>query len=152
MARTKLIAGRGVGLTWTAAFAAATLANANSIAGNVIDNSVALDVFCDLSLFSGSNVNTASPAYCSLYIYPLNQDGTTYGDGRFGTATGLPAPTSYWIGNLGTGREAPNTNWSAVLRKVIMPPDKFKFVVWNFTGGTLATGNIYYRTYNRSVA
>lgn len=155
MATEKWVAGT-VGLTWTAAFTATTLntlANGNAVLSDLqLDNSANLDVFCDVAMQFGS-ITIASPNYIGVYLYPLNQDGTTFGDGRFGTATAGPPAANYWVGNIScpTGAAASE----GTLTRIIMPPGKFKFVVYNQLGATLAGsgGNsFYYRTYNRSVA
>lgn len=156
MATEKWIAGSGVGLTWTAAFTAATLnsiVNGNAILSDLqIDNSAALDVFADVCIQFGS-ITVAAPSYIGVYYYPLNQDGTTYGDGRFGSSAAGPPPSGYFMGLIGfpTGAAA----FEGTLRGLILPPAKGKFVVYNQAGATLAGsgGNqLYYRTYNRSIA
>lgn len=156
MATEKWIAGSGVGLTWTAAFTASTLdsiANGNAILSDVsITNGTALDVFADLCIQFGS-ITVAAPNYIGAYLYPLNQDATTYGDGRFGTAAAGPPPGNYWVGNIGfpTGAAA----FKGAISRIILPPGTFKFVLYNQAGATLvgSGGNAcYYRTYNRAIA
>ncbi len=155
MAKEKWIAGDGVGLTWTAAVTPSTLdtiTNGNAILSNTqIDNSSALDMFCDLSMVFGS-ITWAAPNYIGVFLYPLNSDGSTYGDGRFGTsAAGPPSPT-YWVGNIlcpvGTAAA------EGILQRIAMPPGAFKFVFYNQSGATLAgsgANSAKYRTYNRSI-
>jgi hypothetical protein len=156
MATEKWIAGSGVGLTWTAAFTASTLdsiVNGNAILSDVqINNASALDVFCDFSIAFGS-ITWAAPSYVGVYLYPLNQDGSTYGDDRFGTSAAGPPSAQYWVGNIAnpTGAAA---NEGTLLR-IIMPPGAFKFVIYNQTGATLASAganSAKYRTYNRAIA
>lgn len=156
MATEKWIAGSGVGLTWTAAFTASTLnsiVNGNAILSDLqIDNSTALDIFCDVGIQFGS-ITAAAPNFIGVYLYPLNQDASTYGDGRFGTSAAGPPPSGYSVGAIGfpTGAAA----FEGVIRGIVLPAGKFKFVVYNQAGATLAGagGNqLYYRTYNRSVA
>ncbi len=156
MATEKWIAGSGVGLTWTAAFTASTLnsiVNGNAILSDVqIDNSSALDIFADIGMQFGS-ITIAAPNFLGIYLYPLNQDASTYGDGRFGSSAAGPPAANYWVGNIScpTGAAASEGQIS----RVILPPGKFKIVAYNQLGATLAGsgGNqIYYRTYNRAIA
>lgn len=156
MATEKWIAGSGVGLTWTNAYTASTLdsiVNGNAImSGTNIDNSSSLDVFADFSMNLGS-VTVAAPNYIGVYLYPLNKDGSTYGDGRFGSSAAGPPASSYWVGNIivPTGAAASE----GMVRGIILPPGQFKFVVYNQLGVTLAGsgGNTaQYRTYNRQVS
>lgn len=156
MATEKWIAGSGVGLTWTDAFSTATLnsiASGNAILSDLqIDNSTALDVFCDVSIALGSAAFVA-PNFIGVYLYPLNKDGTTYGDGRFGTSAAGPPSAPYMVGTIGL--VAATQAQEGILRGIVMPAGKFKFVLHNQGGVTLAgaSGNTcQYRTYNRSVA
>jgi hypothetical protein len=156
MATEKWVAGSGQGLTWGDAFSTATLntiANGNAILSDVsITNGTALDMFADVSVLMGS-ITIAAPNYIGIYLYPLNKDGSTYGDGRFGTsAAGVP-PSPYWVGNIvmPTGAAASE----GTIRGIILPPRTFKFVLYNQLGATLAgsSGNTcQYQTYNRSIA
>ena len=156
MATEKWIAGT-VGLTWANAYTAAStfdsIANGNAIISDLqLDNSTNLDIYCDVSIALGS-VTVAAPNYVGLYLYPLNADGTTYGDGRFSSSAAGPPANPYWVGNFVVPTGA-NANEGTV-RGIIMPPGKFKFLIYNQLGVTMggSGGNtIKYRTYNRSVA
>lgn len=155
MATEKWIAGSGVGLTWTDAFSTATLnsiASGNAILSDLqIDNSTALDMFCDLSIALASAIYVA-PNFIGVYLYPLNKDGTTYGDGRFGSsAAGPPAP-NYYVGNIVV--VAATQAQEGALIRIPLLPGKFKFVLYNQAGVALpSSGNTcQYRTYNRAVA
>lgn len=156
MATEKWIAGSGVGLTWTAGFTASTLnsiVNGNAILSDLqIDNSSALDIFADVGIQFGS-ITWAAPNFIGVYLYPLNQDASTYGDGRFGSSAAGPPTANYWVGNIGapTGAAAAE----GTLSRIIIPPAKFKLVLYNQAGATLAGagGNsCYYRTYNRQIS
>lgn len=156
MATEKWIAGSGVGLTWTAAITAATLdsiVNGNAIlSGTQIDNSSNLDVFCDLSILFGS-ITWAAPNYIGVYLYPLNSDASTYGDGRFGSSAAGPPSATYWVGNIScpTGAAAAE----GTLLRIVLPPGAFKFVFYNQSGATLAgsgANSAKYRTYNRTIS
>jgi hypothetical protein len=157
MATEKWVAGSGVGLTWTAAYSAAStfnsIVNGNAIISDLqIDNSTALDIFADFA-FVGGSVTTVAPNYIGVYLYPLNSDGSTYGDSRFGTSAAGPPPSVYYVGSIGlpVGTQA----LTGMVRGIILPPAKFKFLIYNQAGVTLAgsgANTILYRTYNRSVA
>ena len=155
MAVEKWVAGT-VGLTWANAYTSGatfnSIANGNAIQSDLaLDNSSNLDMFCDASIELGSAAVVA-PNYVGLYLYPLNGDGTTYGDGRFASsATGIP-PASYWVGNF-IFPVATQAN-DGIVRGIIMPPGQFKFVIYNQIGVAFnASGNtIKYRTYNRAVS
>jgi hypothetical protein len=157
MATEKWIAGSGVGLTWTAAYTAGStfnsIANGNAIISDLqIDNSTALDIFCDF-MFVGGSITTVAPNFIGVYIYPLNSDNSTYGDGKFGSSAAGPPPSQYCKGTiiLPVGTQALT---GQVGSPIIMPPGKFKFLIYNQAGNPLAaSGNtILYRTYNRSIA
>jgi len=157
MATEKWIAGSGQGLTWGNAYTAAStfdsIANGNAIISDKqIDNSTALDIFADFA-FVGGSVTTVAPNYIGVYLYPLNSDGTTYGDSRFGSSAAGPPPSTYYVGTivLPVGTQA----LTGMVRGIVLPPGKFKFLIYNQAGVTLAgsgANTILYRTYNRSVA
>src|SRR3974390_2294972 len=103
MAIEKWIGG-SVGLTWANAYTAAstfdTLANGNAVNSDLqLDNSTNLDMFCDVSIALGS-VAVVAPNYVGLYLYPLNADGTSYGDGRFASSAAGPPASPYGVGNF----------------------------------------------------
>ena len=155
MATEKWIAGSGVGLTWTDAFSTATLnsiVNGNAILSDVtVANGTALDMFADVSVLIGS-ITVAAPNYLGLYLYPLNKDASTYGDGRFASSAAGPPGSPYWVGNIVMPVGAAASE--GMVRGIILPPGSFKFVLYNQLGNTLAgsSGNTcQYRTYNRQV-
>ncbi len=156
MATEKWISGTtGSGLTWSDAFSTATLnsiTNGNAILSDIsIVNGTNLDIFCDVSGAFGS-ITVAAPNYIGIYLYPLNKDGSTYGDGRFGTSAAGPPPGNYFVGSFGfpTGAAA----FEGMVRGIILPPGTFKFVMYNQAGATLAgssSNTLQYRTYNRVI-
>ena len=155
MATEKWVAGSGQGLTWGAAFSTETnsIVNGNAIlSATSITNGTALDLFADVSYKAGGTATTAAPNYLGLYLYPLNNDASTYGDGRFGSSAAGPPPSCYYVGSIQFAAAA-STTIAGVFTRIILPPGTFKFVLYNQSGATLATSNtINYRTYNRSVA
>lgn len=154
MATEKWITGTGQGLTWGDAFSTATLnsiAAGNAILSDIsIANGTALDVFADVSIALGS-VAFVAPNYIGIYIYPLNKDGTTYGDGRFGSAAAGPPDGAYYAGRIPL--VAATQAQEGTARGLVLPPGTFKFVLYNGGGVALAgSGNTcQYRTYNRAV-
>jgi hypothetical protein len=75
--------------SWTPLFNQAdlaSLANGSSVMSSVADitNATSLDMFMDISfslLIASSTIG--ANAAINFYMYMLNQDGTTYGDGQF---------------------------------------------------------------------
>jgi hypothetical protein len=138
------------------AFSTATL---NSIAsGNSILSDLSLtntngDIFCDVS-FNLASAAFISPNFIGIYIYPLNKDTSTYGDGRFGTsAAGVPGPN--YTGQS-VGIVVATAVQEGTASRLILPAKGcvYKFVLYNGGGVAFASsGNTcQYRTYNRSVA
>lgn len=154
MATEKWIAGSGQGLTWGNAFTGTTLnsiASGNAILSDIsITNGTPLDIFADVSIQLASAAFVA-PNYIGIYVYPLNQDGSTYGDGRFGTSAAGPPAGSYQskIISLVAATQAQNGTATGF----VLPPGTFKFVLYNNGGVALAAASnvCLYRTYNRSV-
>ena len=154
------VAGSGQGLTWGAAFGtevqSLTASNTAVQSSIVIDNSVVLDMYADLSLVFTSTATYGSGAYCWFFLYPLNQDGTTYGDNRYATAaSGLPVPfRQYFSGSIAFTQGT--VTQTGIVTGILLPPSKFKFVILNPSTAVNPTfpasgTNIYYRTYNRKV-
>lgn len=154
MATEKWIAGSGVGLTWTSLDTTAlnSIASGNAIlSGTAISNATPLDIFTDVEVVLAS-LAAVAPNFVGVYFYPLNSDGSTYGDGRFtSSASGVP-PSQYWVGNI--IMVAATQAQQGTLRGVILPPGTGKFVLYNQMGVAFASsGNtLKYRTYNRQVS
>jgi hypothetical protein len=145
------LAGSGVGLTWTDAFTSSTLnsiASTNGILSDVaISNGTALDKYMDVSIALASAAFTGTGANISLHLYPLNSDGSTYGDGKFGSSAAGPcAYPPIAVIPLVAATQA--QTGSAV--GLVIPPGTFKLVFVNNGGVALASsGNTCkYRTYN----
>lgn len=150
-ARERWKAGSGVGFTWTDAFSTATLnsiASGNAILSDIaISNQTALDKYMDVSIALGSAVFAGVGANISIHLYPLNKDGSTYGDGKFASsAAGPPAYPPVAVIPLVVGTQA-QTGASV---GIVIPPGTFKLVFCNNGGVALASsGNTcQYRTYN----
>jgi hypothetical protein len=154
MGTIKWAAGSGVGLTWTSCFQAADInscANASSVLSSTGDvaNGSALDLYADVCFLLGS-ITTAAPNKLDLFIYPLNQDGSTYGDNQLtaGTQAAVTPSSSLWCGTLilSVGTQV----LKGIITGIEIPPGTFRFVLQNNAGATLAgsANAIYYRTYN----
>jgi hypothetical protein len=145
------VAGGGVGLTWTDAFTSSTLnsiASGNAIISDVaISNGTALDKYMDVSIALASAAFTGTGANIALHIYPLNADGTTYGDGKFGSSAAGPcAYPAVAVIPLVAATQAQ----TGTATGIVIPPGTFKLVFVNNGGVALASsGNtVKYRTYN----
>jgi hypothetical protein len=151
----KWTAGNLQGLSWGNAFTASTLntlASGNAILSDLtLDNSTTLDMFADFSVALGS-ITVAAPNYLGVYLAPLNQDGSTFGDGRFASAAAGPPSTTYYVGSIAVPTGAAANE--GMVRGIILPPGQFKFLVYNQLGAALvgSGGNVAkYRSYNRQV-
>ncbi len=154
MAVEKWIAGSGVGFTWTTLMSTElnSIASGNAIlGGTAVTNQTALDIFCDFSLVLAS-LAAVAPNFVGIYLYPLNDDGSTYGDGSFGTSAAGPPPSNYSVGAIVI--DAATKAQTGTLLRVVMPPGTWKPVLYNQCGVALASSanTLKYRTYNRSIA
>lgn len=150
----KFVAGSGVGLTWTDP--GFTLTDFNSLAvGSVVvcptavTNGTALDITARFSAALTVGGTTVATSYLELYILPLQQDGSTYGDG---TATGTTIPVkAYSVGICPV--KVGVTSGSAVVAywgNIILPPGNFKFALANqaIALNAAAAAAVKYQTYN----
>jgi hypothetical protein len=155
MSVEKWIAGTtGSGLTYFSAFTSSTLdslASNNAILSDVvIDNSANLDMFFSVSIALVSAAFTGG--FVGVYLYPINSDASTYGDGRFGTAAAGPPPGQYQVATIPIVG-ATQAQEGTTLPGLLMPPTKYKLVLWNNGGVTWGTGNTCkIITYNRQIA
>jgi hypothetical protein len=145
-------AGAGVGLTWTTIMSTDlnSLASTNALLQAAdIDNTTALDKYMDLSLVLASAIfpNT-NGLNVSVHIYPLSDDGSHYGDGKFTTAAaGPPAYPACavfpLIINVTQAQYGQATG-------ILIPPGKFRVVLCNNAGVNFAGTNntLKYRTYS----
>ncbi len=156
MATEKWIAGSLQGLTWgSAGFGSeiASLVSGNAVmASGAIDNSAALDVFADVSISLGSIATGSGAPSLWLYLFPLNEDGSSYGPGDWSSSAPGPMPSQYYVGAVPCQVSATGAVTGTV-GGIALPPGKFKFGLYNLAGATLAaSGNaVQMRTYNRSV-
>jgi hypothetical protein len=149
------VGGNGQGLTWGAICGSevttTSVASGNAVLCSVsVTNGTALDIFADFSVNLASVTTPAGALWIGVYIYPLNEDGSTYGDGLFGSAAAGPPDASY----LGCSIKVTPSVTAAIVgmcRAVVLPPGTFKVVFYNAAGiATASSGNtVDYRTYNR---
>jgi hypothetical protein len=155
--RTAWTAGNGVGFTWSTLINSAdmaSMATANTVVSSVADiaNQGFLDMFMDISYKLAITSNTiAAGANFAFWIYALDQDGSTYGDGQFvnGTAAAL-TPAFPPCATVGIPAVATTTNMSGYAQQIIIPPGSFRVAIQNNSGFTLTSGTqtVKYRTYN----
>ena len=155
MAVEHWVSGSGVGLTWTACFGAEinSLTSTDAVQSSIpITNGTALDIFMDISAALGSITSGSGAPYIGFYLYPLNQDASTYGDGRFASAAAGPPPSTYFIGSVALIPSVTQAQEGS-LTGITIPPGTFLLVAYNLSGANLAASSnaIKYRTYNRSV-
>lgn len=155
--RTAWVAGNGVGLTWSTAINSADLAsmaNGSTVVSTVADivNGTNLDMFMDVSvsmLIASSTI--VAGANLALFLFALNQDGTTYGDNQFVNGTQKAAtPTFAPFGTIPLIAAATQTTLIGFIQQIIMPPGSFRLALQNNSGFALTAGTqtVKYRTYN----
>lgn len=121
-----------------------------ALGSTVIANSTNLDLFMDLSFVVTVGGTTTPNSVIQIYLLPLNQDGSTYGDGYASGAT-LPA-IGYQAGfiNVKSGVTSASTVTGTIIGAQLAPGD-YKVVFANMLGVALnATASLTckYRTYN----
>jgi len=157
--KTAWIAGNGVGLTWSTLINSADLAsmaNGSAVLSTVADvaNGTNLDQFMDISAICAIASNTvAAGANLAFWLFPLQEDGSTYGDGQFTAGTqkaATPANQNNFIGAMGLVAAAAQTTLVGFLGGIIIPPGAFRVTMQNNSGFALTSGTqtVKYRTYN----
>ena len=114
-----------------------------ALAANPIDNTLAANLKPYLALscsLPSVPTGTGAPSL-DMYALPLNQDGSTYGDG---TVSGATAPSGIYLGSFRWNpslASATQTDQLWVERAIL--PVKFKLAVVNNIGNALAaSGNV----------
>jgi hypothetical protein len=159
MATIKLVAGAQSGFASLMTTELNSLVTGNAIIGSTsIANATNLDLEIELSFTTGGSITPSGSPFVAVYLYPLNGDGTSYGDGRFGSSAAGPPPSNYYQGFCGlpatAGTQTGTFGIPFLGTRILLPNGTFKPVFYNNTGVTLSSsGNIlYYRTTDRSVA
>jgi hypothetical protein len=129
--------------TWQAAFGTEinSLASGSyALSSIIIDNTTGLLTDGTISVALGSVAPSASGASLAFYWQPLNQDGTSYGDG---TPTGSVVPVQNYIGSISWPTSATASALTGFLQvERIVPATSFKLGVVNLLGSALAaSGN-----------
>lgn len=159
MSTVKLIAGAQSAWASLMTTELNSLANLNSILGSTsVDNGTNNDIGIEFSFGGGGSITPTGSPFFSIGMYPQNGDGSTYGDGRFGSAAAAIFPLNYWKGYCGLPAAAATQTGTFSLPGTSvfgmrLPRGIWKPVFYNGSGVTLtATNNIlYYRTFNLSV-
>jgi hypothetical protein len=162
-ARTAWTAGNGAGYTWTTFFNSAdlaSLANGSAVMSSVtaIANQGSQDMFMDVSVsLAIASTTLTAGANFALYLYYLNQDGTTYGDNSFSAGTGSThtvTATNLGVLSVGTfnfGLQT-TTTLTGFLGGLQILPGTFVGVLANnllpSTALSSGTQTVKYRTYN----
>jgi hypothetical protein len=158
-ARTAWTAGNGQGLTWgtlinSVDMTAGPLATANTVLSSVagIANGTSLDMFMDISaecLIASSTVVVG--ANLAFWFYDLQEDGSTYGDGKLTAGTGA-AITPVWppCAVIPLYAAVTQTTLIGIAKGIVMPVGTFAVAIQNNSGFTLTSGTqtVKYRTYN----
>ena len=104
-----------------------------------VANGTNLDLYMDVSFLLASVTTGSGSPFMALYLLPLNEDGTHYGDG---SASGSTLPmASYLVGTV----LVPASTTAAIygyFRGIVLPPVDFKLGFLNQGGVTTAgSGN-----------
>lgn len=157
MATEKWVAGSGATLTWTDAFSGASLnslANGNALLSgiDIANGGSTLDMFADISLVLATTAAISTPGLVHVGIYPLSDDASHYGDGRFTSAAAGNIPGMYLQRTIQLVGGSTGPHYGQALG-LVLPPGTFRFVIQNSLGQAFAaSGNtLKYRTYNRQV-
>lgn len=160
--RTAWTAGNGQGLTWGTLVNSADLAsmaNGKTVLSSVADiaNGTALDQFMDISAICAISSSTiVAGANLAFWLYLLQEDGLTYGDGQLtaGTPASItPVNTPDFLGAIPLVAAASQTTVVGDLRGLIIPPGSFRVAMQNNSGFTFTSGTqtVKYRTYNQNL-
>jgi hypothetical protein len=131
---------------------------ATVVASNAIANSTNLDLLGEVSfsfVINASN-GTFPGSYVSVYLLPLNSDGTTYGDNVVsGGATSAAIGSSYWVANISVrGNIAAGGTAVGISRPFSLPRGDFKLALFNGTGNALnatAAAVVQFRSTNENL-
>jgi hypothetical protein len=141
-------------VTFTAGDLNSLASGGAAVATAAITNGTALDLYADVSMIITVGGTTTATSFLSLYLLPLQQDGTTYGDGAVSSTTVQPVATylerSAWV-KVGV---ASGSTVSAMFRGVVLPPGDFKLALANNLGVALSSTaalTMKYRSYNENL-
>ena len=135
----------------------ASMATAQSVVSSVSDitNGASLDIFADISFsLTISSSTIAAGANIAFWLFLLNQDGSTYGDGQFANGTAASkTPTFAPCGVFPLVAATAQTTLVGTVSGIIIPPGSFRFGMQNNSGFTLTSGTqtVKYRSYNTNL-
>lgn len=143
----------GAGNQWTSVCSS----ELNSLPGNdailcgtVISNQTNQDLSGMLSFTFGSTTTQGGSPYLSVFIYPLNEDNSTYGDGNYASFAGGPPPAQYATNCIIPAPASATSAFKGECGPFPLPPVAFKFVIFsnlntNASGDdAAASGNVVY--------
>jgi hypothetical protein len=156
--RTAWVAGLlNAGLGWTTGINTADLAsmpNGSTVVSSVADitNGTSLDMYMDLSVRCAIASSTiVAGSNLTFWLYPLLDDGVTYGDGQFTNGTqAAKTPVLPLLCAIPLVAAAAQVNLVGFRSGLILPPGSFRLAMQNNSGFTLTAGTqtVKYRTYN----
>lgn len=112
-----------------------------------IDNTVNLDNYMDVSFSLVVGGTTTAGSFFSLYLLPLNQDATTYGDGLSSPSITSPG-ASYWMTNAFVRAVTSGTALVGTFPTIWLPRKKFILGITNNLGVSLSVGAAAVVQYN----
>lgn len=140
---------------WTAATFTAgdlnSLASGGGALSTAITNGTALDQMADVSFVVTVGGTTVTGSFITVFLLPLNQDGSTYGDGYASSSSTQPV-AGYSAGSIGV--KAGVTSGSTITGTVTfinLPPGDYKLAFGNNLQVALnatAALTLKYRSYN----
>lgn len=132
-----------------------SLANGGcAVSTSAIANSTALDIYADVSAVVTVGGTTTATSYLTLYVLPLQQDGTTYGDGAASSSSAQPVVTYLSASALVKVGATSGTAVSVMFRQIVLPPGDFVFALGNNLGVALnatAALTMKYRAYDENL-
>lgn len=154
------------GIGWTALFNSADLASLGSASAvmssvSAITNGTSFDQFMDVSIsLALASTTLTAGANFALYLYSLNQDGSTYGDNAFSAGTGSANTiTNTKIGQQPVGSfsfpitGSATTTLIGFIQGILLPPGSYVCALANWTAPATAlssgTQTAKFRTYNQ---
>jgi hypothetical protein len=160
--RAAWVAGLGAGLSWTTAINTTdlvSLASGSTVLSSIadIDNEANLDMFAEISLrLTVSSFTPSSGSYLGIYVVPLLDDGSTYGDGTLTSGSTITrAPPYPLAGIVPLESSAAITVMAGFIPRIELPPNKFRFALFNNSGvslsGTAGNNIVKYRTYDMNL-
>lgn len=144
---------------WTAV--SFTAGDLNSLASGgcavstaAITNSSALDIYADVSAIVTVGGTTTATSYLTLYLLPLQQDGSTYGDGAASSSSVQPVVTYLAASALVKSGVTSGITVSAMWRQIVLPPGDFVLALGNNLGVALnstAALTMKYRSFDENL-